>query len=84
MEENADGPRPAEQPDDEPRVFTPTAKLGFLIAVIGIVGTGIADFALTNLAGAPDVGRTVWAVGFGLTVVTLWYLFVRPLDLSGP
>lgn len=69
--------------DDGPRAFTDTAKLGAGIAVIGIVGTGTIDFLFSQY-GSPAVGRAVWAVGFTLTVFALWYIVLRPMDISGP
>jgi hypothetical protein len=61
--------------------FSDRGKLGALIAVVGIVGTGVVDFALSQL-GAPGVGGAVWAAGYGLTIVALWYVLLRPLDLG--
>lgn len=69
--------------DDGPRAFTDTAKLGAGIAVIGIVGTGMLDFLFSQY-GAPGVGRAVWAAGFTLTVLALWFVVLRPMDITGP
>jgi hypothetical protein len=67
--------------DGEQREFSDRAKLGALIAVVGIVGTGAVDFTLSQL-GAPGVGGVVWAAGYGLTIISLWYVLLRPLDLG--
>ncbi|WP_254545701.1 hypothetical protein [Halomarina pelagica] len=56
-------------------------KLGAAIALLGVVTPGLLDFALTTL-GAPGLGRIVWALGYGTTVVVLFVLFVRPLDIG--
>lgn len=69
--------------DDGSRAFTETAKLGAGIAVVGIVGTGMLDFALSQYV-SPAAGRLVWAVGFTLTVLVLWYVVLRPMEITGP
>jgi len=61
--------------------FSDRAKVGALIAVVGIVGTGVVDFALTQV-GAPGVGGAVWAAGYALTILSLWYVLLRPIDLG--
>lgn len=61
--------------------FSDRAKVGALIAVVGIVGTGVVDFALSQL-GAPGVGGAVWAAGYALTILSLWYVLLRPIDLG--
>ena len=59
-------------------------KAGAAIAVIGVVGFGIANFALGRL-GAPTLGSAVWALGYLSTIVALWYVLLRPIDLdAGP
>jgi hypothetical protein len=57
-------------------------KLFALVLLVGIAGTGIA-VRLTNAAGYSDLGSVVWTIGYGGTVVVLWYGWLRPLDLSG-
>jgi hypothetical protein len=52
------------------------------IALGGIVGFGIADYALTS-AGYPTVGMIVWGGGYFATILVLWYGWLRPLDLDG-
>jgi hypothetical protein len=74
-------PDPENGGGDEQRQFSDRAKLGALIAVVGIVGTGVVDFALSQL-GAPGVGGAAWAAGYGLTIIALWYVLLRPLDLG--
>lgn len=53
------------------------------IAVLGVVVSGVADHLLTT-AGYVGLGRLVWMVGFGVTVLAVWYLWLRPMDLTGP
>lgn len=67
--------------DGEEWEFSDRAKVGALIAVVGIVGTGVVDFALSQL-GAPGVGGAVWAAGYALTILSLWYVLLRPIDLG--
>lgn len=67
--------------DSEEWEFSDRAKAGALIAVVGIVGTGVVDFAFAQ-AGAVGVGGAVWAAGYALTIVSLWYVLLRPIDLG--
>lgn len=64
----------------------PTAADGWrvaLIAVVGIVVSGVADYLLTA-SGYVALGRLAWAAGFGVTVLVAWYVWLRPMDLTGP
>lgn len=72
---------PEADADSEEWEFSDRAKVGALIAVVGVVGTGVVDFALSQL-GAPGVGGAVWAAGYALTVLSLWYVLLRPIDLG--
>lgn len=54
-----------------------------LIAALGVAVAGLADAALTA-AGYVALARVVWAVGFGFTVLVVWYLWLRPMDITGP
>lgn len=54
-----------------------------LIAALGIVVSGMADYLL-SAEGYVGLGRVAWAVGFGVTVVAVWFLWLRPIDLVGP
>jgi len=59
-------------------------RLGFLVILLGgVVGFGLADYALTT-AGYPLIAGAVWAGGYLATVFVLWYGWVRPLDFDGP
>jgi hypothetical protein len=49
----------------------------------GVVISGLADFALAR-AGYTDLGALVWAAGYLTTMALIWYIWVRPLDLTGP
>lgn len=55
---------------------------GLTVAVI-IVVPGLAN-AFLNSFGYPLVGSAVWALGYGLGVVYVWYRWIRPLDISAP
>ena len=59
-----------------------TIVLGLSIAAIVIV-PGVANWFLGQL-GYPLIGSAVWALGYGLGVVFLWYEWIRPLDITGP
>lgn len=58
------------------------AKAIALLAV-GIAVSGLADFALAQ-AGYGSLGTYVWAIGYAGTILLLFFLFLRPLDLTGP
>ena len=59
-----------------------TIALGLTVAAIVIV-PGVANWYLSQL-GYPWVGSAVWALGYGLGVVYVWYDWIRPLDITGP
>ncbi|MFC7156707.1 hypothetical protein ACFQPA_22030 [Halomarina halobia] len=67
---------------EESGLVSDRMKLGAAVATLGVVVPGVADYALTTL-GAPGLGRIVWALGYGTTVVVLFVLFIRPLDIGG-
>lgn len=54
-----------------------------LVLATGVVVPGFADYALST-AGYPSVGMVVWAVGYVLMALVVWYRWIRPLDLAGP
>ena len=59
-----------------------TIALGLTIAAVVIV-PGLANGFLSQL-GYPWVGSAVWAMGYGLGVVFIWYEWIRPIDITGP
>ncbi|QIO23609.1 hypothetical protein [Haloarcula sp. JP-L23] len=59
-----------------------TIALAVTIAAVVIV-PGLANGFLSQM-GYPWVGSAVWALGYGLGVVYIWYEWVRPLDISAP
>jgi len=59
-----------------------TIVLGLTIATVVIV-PGLAN-GLLSQAGYPWVGSAVWALGYGMGVVCIWYRWIRPLDITGP
>lgn len=54
-----------------------------LAALAVIVLPGLASFALDE-AGYQTVGSAVWAIGYGTGILMLWYVWIRPLDITGP
>jgi hypothetical protein len=56
--------------------------LGGAIAVGGIITTGILVYVLER-TGYPQAEQLVWILGYGLTIFALWYLLLRPIDLTG-
>ncbi|WP_262178276.1 hypothetical protein [Haloarcula laminariae] len=59
-----------------------TIVLGLTVAAVVIV-PGLANGFLSQM-GYPWVGSAVWAMGYGLGVVLIWYEWIRPLDITGP
>lgn len=58
--------------------------LSFLLVLAGGVAlSGFADFALSQ-AGYAALGAYVWAVGYAGTVLLLFVLYLRPLEITGP
>lgn len=55
---------------------------GLLVAAIVLL-PGMAKYVLTQ-QGYSTVGSMVWVGGYGLGVVLLWELWLRPLDITGP
>jgi hypothetical protein len=54
-----------------------------VLLAVGVAVSGVADFALVR-AGYPGWGAYVWAVGYAGTVLLLFFLYLRPLELTGP
>lgn len=51
------------------------AQVAALLAA-GVVLAGMTDFLLARL-GFPGVGAWVWAIGYGGTVLAVWFFFLR-------
>ncbi|WP_336002134.1 hypothetical protein [Halorientalis halophila] len=49
----------------------------------GVVLPGLANYGLGR-AGYPTLGSLVWVVGYFGVMIAIWYVWVRPLDLTGP
>lgn len=49
----------------------------------GVVIPGLAMYFLTA-AGYSTLGSLVWALGFGTMILVIWYVWLRPLDITGP
>lgn len=53
-----------------------------VVVLLGVAGTGSVVYFL-NAVGLGTLGSFVWLVGYGAMVYTLWYGWIRPLDLTG-
>lgn len=53
------------------------------VLFVGIVGSGLVRYLL-GVAGYNTLGRFVFILGYGTMVLVLWYVWLRPLDLTGP
>jgi len=61
-----------------------SGRLKFALVLSGgIVLPGLADYALAQ-AGYDTLGMLVWVTGYIGTMLLIWYLWLRPLDLTGP
>ena len=59
-------------------------KLRFaLVLFISVVVPGVADYFL-SAAGYDTLGMIVWIGGYGIGMLLIWLVWVRPLDLHGP
>lgn len=54
-----------------------------VVLAAGVAISGIADFALTQ-AGYAGLGAYVWATGYAGTILLLFFLYLWPLELTGP
>jgi hypothetical protein len=59
----------------------PPRRLLVAVAAAGVVGPGVLNYAF-NVAGYNTVGSAVWAVGYGIAALTVWYGWIRPLDIG--
>jgi len=55
---------------------------GLAFATVVIV-PGLLKYQLSAM-GYNNVGSLVWALGYGLGAITMWAIWIRPLDLTGP
>ena len=56
---------------------------GGLLLVAIVLIPGIAKYALTQV-GYATVGTAIWYGGYGMGVLLVWGLWLRPLDITGP
>ncbi len=59
-----------------------TRRAFAVVVLAGVAGTGSVVYFL-NAVGLGTLGSVVWFVGYGTMVYTLWYGWIRPLDLTG-
>jgi hypothetical protein len=71
--------------DDEGGLFELTRDKLLIAAIllVGIAGSGLARRTLGEL-GYNDIGALVYIVGYSGMVITIWYGWIRPLDITGP
>jgi hypothetical protein len=69
--------------NDEEWLFSRSALLLATVLIVGIAGTGVLR-RLLGEAGLNDLGVVVWTLGYGGTVVVVWFGWIRPLDIGGP
>jgi len=49
----------------------------------GVVLPGLANYALGQ-AGFGSLGTLVWVVGYLGAMVLIWYIWLRPMEITGP
>lgn len=56
-----------------------------LVLVTGITVPGLLVYWLSSI-GASQLGEIVWALGYGTTILVIWYVWIRPIEfgLTGP
>ncbi|WP_101294640.1 hypothetical protein [Halegenticoccus soli] len=53
------------------------------VLVVGVVGSGLAKWAL-DAAGYDTLGSVVFVMGYTAMILTVWFGWIRPLDITGP
>ena len=56
--------------------------LGLTLLTVVVI-PGLANAVLGQL-GYQTLGSAVWAVGYGSGALFVWYVWIRPLDISAP
>lgn len=64
-------------------LFTRGNLLLALVLFVGIAGTGVVRREL-GVLGYNQLGRIVFVLGYGGTVLVVWLGWIRPLDITGP
>ena len=54
-----------------------------MVLLIGIIVPGFFLY-LFESANRSSLGTLSWVLGYGTTIFVLWYVWIRPLDLTGP
>ncbi|WP_276301890.1 hypothetical protein [Halorussus lipolyticus] len=49
---------------------------------LGVVVPGFLKYLLTS-AGYGQLGTAIWVSGYLTAILTIWYVWIRPLDLQG-
>jgi hypothetical protein len=69
--------------DTESRLLTRRSLLLALVVFVGVAGSGLARRWL-GVAGYDTLGTVVFVLGYGGTAVLVWYVWIRPLNITGP
>ena len=59
------------------------AVLAGVTIAFAIIVPGLLNYLLGSV-GYEFLGTVVWAVGYGGAALAFWFLFIRPLDVTGP
>lgn len=69
--------------DDESRMLSRDTLAFLTVLFVGVVGTGVVRRQL-GLLGYDTLGQLVFALGYGGTILVIWFVWVRPLEITGP
>ena len=72
-----------ESDEDDGGLFGRDALVLATVLIVGVAGTGVVR-RLLGEAGLNDLGAAVWILGYGGTILIVWYGWIRPLDIGGP
>ena len=70
-------------PTNDEWTFSREHVLFALVLLLGVAGTGIVRRYLRE-AGYESIGWIVFLAGYGGMVLLIWYVWIRPLEITGP
>lgn len=60
-------------------------KAAFVLVIVsGIVVPGVLNYLASAVLGQQLLGRVIWVLGYTMMILVIWYVWLRPLDFTGP
>lgn len=59
-------------------------RLTFVVTAFAVVVLPGLAARILSTVGYDTLGTITWATGYGLGVVFVWYVWIRPLDIRSP